>query len=552
MKHLIGLYLLILFAIMATACGESRHIDDSLARAEAVMQEHPDSALALLQAIDTDDLATDRGRALHALLLSQAYDKNYIDLTDDSLITIAVDYFASPDDHYHAMLAHYYHGRVLQNAKDYIKSTLAYEQAQEHIDYVEDNKIKGLLFSQLGELYYQNIDFAKSIESYKTAYEYYEKGDFTAHKNFALYDLGEAYFSSADYNNSEKCLNQGLTNATQTNDSVLIEACKKALLATYVQTKQTDKAFDLFQQLSLKKSIIADSPAYLGIIAVLYAQKNNTEKSDYYINKAWEISSNLNDTITMYYRAASSAYFLGNIDRAWHNNLKGYNLQSTLYRQTLQQPIVTIQRDYLDQKLEYTNLKNRQEKTIIILIVALITVIASIFIYILTVRIKQRDKKIDEYVIIIDEIQSTAQNANHRASTLLCELFQEKFATINKIGSSIRGTIHSEISQKQILVEVESIFETLREEKYYQELETAVNKYRNNIMAELRTEKTVLSEKEYRQMCYHYAGFSVKIISLLLNENASNVYKRRARIKEKMEQTNPEICAKYGQMGETD
>ena len=43
-------------------------------------------------------------------------------------------------------------------------------------------------------------------------------------------------------------------------------------------------------------------------------------------------------------------------------------------------------------------------------------------------------------------------------------------------------------------------------------------------MADLRAE-VVLNEKEYRQMCYHFAGFSVNLISLLLNENASNIEK---------------------------
>ena len=545
MKRVRDILLAVVAVMMAVACGENLYISNTLEQAEAVMQEYPDSALTLLQAINPDDLTTDRGRAMHALLLSQAYDKNYIDLTDDSLITIAVDYFAPSNEHHYAMLAHYYHGRVLYNAKDYINATLAYERTKQYIDYVEDSKLKGLLYSQLGEIYYINMDYPKSIESYKTAYDYYEKGGFVAHRNFALYDLGGAYFSSADYSNSEKYLNQALENAIEANDLTLIEVSKKALLAVYVQTKRTDKAFGIFKELSHKNTKVQEGSTYFGIISVMYAQMNNPEESDRYMNKAWEISNNLKDSLILYYREASRYYSLGNINSAWQNNLKGYNLQSTLYRQTLQQPIVTIQREYLNQKLEYTNIKNRQEKTIIILVIVLFTAIASIFVYILITRIKQRDKKIDEYMILIDEIQHTAQDANHKASTLLRELFQEKYTVINKIGSSINGSINNTITQKQIIADIESIFETLRKESYYQELESAVDKYRDNIMSELRAEITVLNEKEYRQMCYHYAGFSVKIISFLLNENASNIYKRRARIKEKIAQTCSGMCAKY-------
>ena len=88
MKRVRDILLAVVAVMIAVACGESRHISDTHKQAEAVMQEYPDSALALLTAINPDELTTDRGRAMHALLLSQAYDKNYIDLTDDSLITI--------------------------------------------------------------------------------------------------------------------------------------------------------------------------------------------------------------------------------------------------------------------------------------------------------------------------------------------------------------------------------------------------------------------------------------------------------------------------------
>ena len=83
MKRVRDILLAVVAVMIAVACGESRHISDTHKQAEAVMQEHPDSALTLLQAINPDELTTDRGRAMHALLLSQAYDKNYIALTDD-------------------------------------------------------------------------------------------------------------------------------------------------------------------------------------------------------------------------------------------------------------------------------------------------------------------------------------------------------------------------------------------------------------------------------------------------------------------------------------
>lgn len=38
-------------------------------------------------------------------------------------------------------------------------------------------------------------------------------------------------------------------------------------------------------------------------------------------------------------------------------------------------------------------------------------------------------------------------------------------------------------------------------------------------MEKLRTEVPTLEEEDYHQLCYHYAGFSGKLISLLLEKN---------------------------------
>ena len=82
---------LLLLAI--TGCQEHSPIADRLQQAETVMNEHPDSALNILKDISGSDLRIKEHRARHALLYSQALDKNYIDLTNDSLINIAVDYY---------------------------------------------------------------------------------------------------------------------------------------------------------------------------------------------------------------------------------------------------------------------------------------------------------------------------------------------------------------------------------------------------------------------------------------------------------------------------
>ena len=55
MKQVRDILLAVVAVMVAVACGESRHISDTLQQAEAVMQEYPDSALTLLQAINAEE-----------------------------------------------------------------------------------------------------------------------------------------------------------------------------------------------------------------------------------------------------------------------------------------------------------------------------------------------------------------------------------------------------------------------------------------------------------------------------------------------------------------
>ena len=131
--------LLLLGLLLLQACGDPKHVTDALHRAEACMNEHPDSALALLKSVSPDEMGQNSTRALHALLYTQAQDKNYIDETNDSLIRLAVDYYRDTDDVRHKFLSYYYKGRVHFNAKDYLNATSCYMEAEQLADAVGDD-----------------------------------------------------------------------------------------------------------------------------------------------------------------------------------------------------------------------------------------------------------------------------------------------------------------------------------------------------------------------------------------------------------------------------
>ena len=114
------LYQFLLLLLLLTGCDDPKPLTDALTRAEALMNEYPDSAWAVLNTLSPDEMGQSRTRAHYALLYTQAQDKTYRDETNDSLISIAVDYYRQTDDARRKFLSYYYKGRVSFNAKDYL------------------------------------------------------------------------------------------------------------------------------------------------------------------------------------------------------------------------------------------------------------------------------------------------------------------------------------------------------------------------------------------------------------------------------------------------
>ena len=150
-----NLLLTILSLLLLAACTNSalRTKHSALTKADSLMHTHPDSALALLQSISADSLTDDANRAYHALLLSQALDKNYIDKTDDSLINIAVTYYADKPVTPQQMLAHYYHARIKQNAKAYPEALYSALHAEATALQLNDHYHLGLIYRLMMECY---------------------------------------------------------------------------------------------------------------------------------------------------------------------------------------------------------------------------------------------------------------------------------------------------------------------------------------------------------------------------------------------------------------
>ena len=104
-----------ILTVLLVACNGKTDYNTQLARADSLMASQPDSALHMLENMPADSLRTEADRAYHALLLTQARDKNYIVQTDDSLICSAIAYYSQTDNTDLQARSYYYCGCVYRD-----------------------------------------------------------------------------------------------------------------------------------------------------------------------------------------------------------------------------------------------------------------------------------------------------------------------------------------------------------------------------------------------------------------------------------------------------
>ena len=581
----------LLFILVALiSCNDPKSVTDTLHRAEALMNEEPDSAWTLLNTISPDEMGQNRNRALYALLYTQAQDKTYRDETNDSLISVAVDYYRDTDDVRRKFLSYYYKGRVHFTTKDYLGAMTCYMEAEQLADEVGDDYLVGLLYAELGRIYNIYYDYPKSLEAYQKAAECYERAGKIRHRNYMWLNQGLVCRNLDRFDESERLLRMVLDSAQGKGDDTLIKSCMGNLVLLYIEEKRMQEAQELYVALESVAGINYGSASFKGVLSQMYASKDEYVEAMALLERGWACAEERMDSVNLYISSSALLAKQGKNDLAYQELLKGVTLQNKEAKQTLQQPVLTAQRDYLSEKLEFEAYKLRMEKRLRILYILLFALAIVMVVYVLSRKLKKEKEKarktIDElnhemlqrdkesrhkiaslleeledkdksasasilclrselqkqeedyhrYIKEAEELQYSLEDKLSQKTVLMADLFKNWFASMSKLLSVLVQNGKEETKNKKLRKEV-----TIWQEKYYEgnkayrEVEKLVNRYNDDAMLHFRQEMKWTEETDYRRVCYFFAGFSIHLIAILMEETEDSIYQKRHRLRKYLE-----------------
>ena len=588
--------LLLLALLLLVGCNDPKPVTETLHRAEALMNEEPDSAWTLLNTISPDEMEQNRNRALYALLYTQAQDKTYRDETNDSLISVAVDYYCETDDVRHKFLSYYYKGRVHFNIKDYLNAMTCYMEAEQLASEVGDDYLVGLLYAELGRIYRLYYDYPKSLEAHQKAAECYERAGKIRHRNYMWYNQSDVTRNLNHYKESERLLQMAIDAGKKENDITLIRLCLGDLIMLCIDQNRMKEARMLYHEFKNWAGDDYRTASFVCSLAQMYMAEQNYKQAEVYMKEGWSRAKTQMDSVRLYLSSSELSYQTGNLKDAYEDFLKGISLQESVTHQTLQQPVLTAQRDYLSDKLEFEAYRLQMERKLRVLYI-LLSVLLLMTLSFAFWRIIKKNKH--EALLTINRLEREkeetekkrmqAENEYRNISALLSQLENESVAntqTIEHLRTSLNsqreayrqyvqnleqiqqqlyadtqtkseyiasllknylefmgewillyedGTNRKSYREKKIKEEVaETKSKYFTGEAAYRNLEKLVNMYHDNVMKHFREEISLTDEKDYQRVCRMFAGMPPHIIAWAMNETVDVIYQRKSRLRKKI------------------
>lgn len=161
-------------AVVLLSCSKTDlETERTLADVASFIEERPDSALTILDTMDSFSLTTSALKARHSLLLAMARDKNYIDDTTDSIIAPAVSWYRRHGSADEKLLMNYYRGRIAMNAGDYETAMRWFADGSRFSEKARNKVWSGRLCNAKFQVYQHLFDSASAIDAALRSADYY-------------------------------------------------------------------------------------------------------------------------------------------------------------------------------------------------------------------------------------------------------------------------------------------------------------------------------------------------------------------------------------------
>lgn len=539
------LFALVLTFLPLVSC-VSVHVENILNDVETYISERPDSALAVLDSIDRDMLTTRKVTSHHALLYAMALDKNFIDVSDDSLAMTALEYYEHHGDRKYKARALYYLGLSHYYSQEYDKAIIEFTKAEE-VAQKHDSLYWGMTKVAQADTYGRTFNSTEETECLLLASDILEEVS-SYHYYVSQLRLAQVYIDEKQYLLSEGILKALLSQGVDT--PIYANALRSyAYLNVVSPFGDCKNAAELYQNhLSEFSGEYMTLRDYWAWSYSLYCQKSY-EDSNNLVSQLIQIDTTIVSDYWQYLLAKEDSNYKIALSRLENVLEKNEREVET----ALKQELSLKQRDYYAMQSKWTLYKmyNRTIMLFSAIIVALMIIGYLIIFY--RGYIKKQNEEKERYMEYVAEIIRQLEEVKCENSDSLkrkyIELYKSKFEVLRSLSDQYLMTENRVDAEEKMYQKVISLVNDIRnDEEHRAKFEAMLDNDLDGIMTNFRNELPKLKEIDYAIFSYWIIGFDVTTISRLLDTSLNIIYIRRSRIKQQIRDKAPEHMCQFLEM----
>jgi len=501
--------------------------------AESLLQQKPDSSLAIMESISRKDLSSKKEKALYSLLMTAALDKNYYEIKSDSLINIAADYYSSTTDEQHRMLAHYYQGVVYNSNEAYNAAIVALEKAGKDALMLEDHLYAGLISRTKADIFSKNNNLEAAQIWMEDAIKHFTRIEDTRYAAYAELGLAFILINKKDYSAAESQLER--VRKIYDDDYLNTYSCLKEALILVVQDKDLDRAVEQFEQSPANLFDIQDYYYY----AIALEKTGKHKEADDQLANAYSLCKDPADSAQVDFMKARVLHLRG-IDReAYTLTRKAAFAQDSVTRVLLRQSINDAQRDYYKAEAKYQEekigrIRDKNRAAYTLALFAVLLMLGAVAAY-----KRKKELQVKEQMAMLSLQQQRLNLSEKTNASLLGSLFSERIGQLDKLS---KDYIYAESEERkyQAFKQFRKEIDAMREDReLFTSLEDDLDKYCDQIMSKFKTQVPSVNGQSLKLATLFFCGLPYSTIQIIMGSVSEDSLKMaRSRIRKKIKEAN--------------
>lgn len=462
-----------------------------LAKAEAIMYEHPDSALHILQGIQPGSSSDNEQYATWALLMTQAQYKNRIKQSD-SLINISYNYFINKDNAQRKALALFYKGALCNEDHKAEEALQYYLEAATEVEKTEDYQLAYLINSEVGLIYlYRKLsDYA--MRYFEKAHHYAELSknyDYIANSFIYIarvYSIKKQTLKAIEY------YNRTIAIGKENNTSAQLAEAMNEISLLFINCGNNKKAL-YYAQEALR---LEQTDQNIFALGDTYRYLHQYDSAYYYLNLASN-STNIRTARSAYQALYYISQEIKDYEKAVEYSEKLWLCQDSIKKTERNESLIEMQEKYDQQKIINENNISQLKKDRIIRN-ALIALINLFFITAITIYLYQRKIVYQKQAILEKEEKIRCFSMKIHENETLISLNQMRIEELTIQMEKNKEIKEQWKEQNKIRQEIQQQNEILKQEN--NELQNHISGYAQSLKEkskELETMKHLSEENQY-------------------------------------------------------